>query len=65
MQLEVKRVLTTREVCTIYRADAGAVRKMVKEGTLRAGRVGRCLRFSPEECDRVFSGVNKENVEAA
>lgn len=56
-----------KEVCNQYKVHPNTVRRMVKDGRLKAGRAGgKNYRFSPEECDRVFLGIEpKEEVAAA
>lgn len=51
------QVYSTKEVCARYGVHADTVRKMLKNGTLRAGRAGKKFKFSAEECDRVFLGI--------
>jgi excisionase family DNA binding protein len=54
-----KEVLRSKEVSERYDVTVLKLQKMVKAGEIRAGRVGRCLRFDIAECDRVFKGIKK------
>jgi hypothetical protein len=59
--------LTVADVCQRYKVHPNTVRNMVKDGRLKKGGAGRIIRFSPEECDRVFLGIEpaKSGKEAA
>lgn len=63
--MEVKTALTTAEVSARYSVHAETVRRMVKSGRLKAGNSEGNFRFSPEECDRVFLGIEPKGEEAA
>ena len=58
--------LTVDQVSVRYKVHKNTVYNMAKDGRLKHGGTGRQLRFSPEECDRVFLGIEpKEEVNAA
>ena len=55
--MEVRSAYSTPEVAQRYKVHPNTVRQMLKDGRLKGGRLGRHFRFSPEECDRVFLGI--------
>lgn len=55
--------LTVEDVSSRYKVHRNTVYNMAKDGRLKHGGTGRNLRFSQEECDRVFLGI--ENKDAA
>jgi excisionase family DNA binding protein len=63
--VEVKKAYSTQEVAKKYGVVASTVRAMAKDGRLKAGSTGRDFRFSPEECDRVFLGMEPKEKEKA
>ena len=63
--MEVKTALTTAEVSARYNVHPNTVRAMVKDKRLKAGDLPGHYRFSPEECDRVFLGIEPKGEEAA
>lgn len=63
--MEVRQAYDTKEVCNRYKVHPNTVRQMVKDGRLKAGGTERGFRFSPEECDRVFLGIEPKGEEAA
>lgn len=63
--MKVKTALTTAEVSERYNVHVNTVRAMVKDKRLKAGDSPGHLRFSPEECDRVFLGIEPKGEEAA
>ena len=65
MLVEVKKAYSTQEVAAKYGVAASTVRDMAKDGRLRSGSTGRDYRFSPEECDRVFLGIEPKKEEKA
>ena len=57
--------LNIAEVARRYKVHPNTVRNMVKDGRLKAGGAGRVIRFSSEECDRVFLGIEPKAKEEA
>jgi excisionase family DNA binding protein len=57
--------LTVADVCARYKVHANTVRNMAKDGRLKSGGTGREYRFSPDECDRVFLGIDPKTKEEA
>lgn len=60
--MEVNKAYSTRDVCSRYGISPQTVHKLVKDGKLRAGKAGRDFRFSPEECDRIFLGIERSKA---
>jgi excisionase family DNA binding protein len=61
--MDIPQAYTTKEVCKIYNTSKNTVLKMAKEGRIKAGTSGRGYRFSPQECDRVFLGIEPDKKE--
>jgi excisionase family DNA binding protein len=58
------KVLTTNEVIEYLRITKGTLFKMVKEGKVRALKVGNAYRFKKDELDEDLK-VNSENLKLA
>ncbi len=61
------KVLTTNEVIEYLRITKGTLFKMVKEGKVRALKVGNAYRFKKEEIDedlRADTSMEKTHVRA-
>jgi excisionase family DNA binding protein len=59
------KVLTTNEVIEYLRITKGTLFKMVKEGRIRALRVGNAYRFKKEEIDEDLRADKQEDLKAA
>ncbi len=59
------KVLTTNEVIEYLRITKGTLFKMVKEGKVRALKVGNAYRFKKEEIDEDLRADKHENLKAA
>jgi excisionase family DNA binding protein len=51
-------LLTTEDVARYLRCDEETVRRMVRDGRLRASKVGRKLLFRPADVQRILDACN-------
>lgn len=61
--MQTKQAYSTKEVCARYSVHPNTVRMMVKDGRLKGTKLKSHFRFSKEECDRVFLGIEPDKSE--
>jgi len=55
-RLNLNELLTTKDVARLFKTCERTVQNQVKRGKLQSIRLGRCVRFNPEEIERVLNG---------
>ncbi len=51
-----KKVLTTEQAAKYLQVSKQTLIKMIKEGKLKANKIGRCYRLLQEEIDKYLKG---------
>lgn len=47
---------TKKDLCEIFRVSLGTVNNWIKQGKIKAVKIGRSVRFSEEEIERLKRG---------
>ena len=64
MAVSLPSLLTTTDLARIFRVRRKTIREWSAQGKLRSMRVGRGLRFSPREVERLLAAEQPPNEHA-